>query len=280
MKSRIFTWLKEHPLVLFFPLSYLFSTMLWFPQIASAQGLTNNPASTYWHLLGGLGPMLAAILVTGIISGKDGLRELAARICKWRVGGRWHLFVWLAPVGIFLVGAVVVRVVWGVWPDFRLFGRTDEYPQLPLLVWWAANIFFYGFGEEVGWRGFALPRLQKKYNALAATAVLSIFWTIWHLPLFLFNSGYMKMGLGEFMGLSLSFFLGAVIFTWLYNSTKGSILIAAIYHGASDIVFTTPSPGNLDIVTGVLMTVLGIVILLTHKPATLSRADKLAVAAD
>lgn len=280
MKSRTFTWLKEHPLFLFFPLAYLFSTILWFPQIASAQGLTSSPASTYWHLIGGLGPMLAALIVTAIISGQDGLRELAARAFKWRVGRRWHLFAWLAPVVIFLVGAVVVRFVWDVWPDFRLFGRTEEYPQLPLLIWWAANIFFYGFGEEVGWRGFALPRLQKKYNALTATAILSVFWTIWHLPLFWFIPGYMKMGLGDFMGLSLSFFLGAVIFTWLTNSTRGSILIAAIYHGASDIVFTTPSPGNLATVTGVLITVLGIIILLTHKPAMLSRVGKRVAAMD
>ena len=218
--------------------------------------------------------MLAALLVTRIISGRAGLRELVTRSFKWRVGARWHLFVWLAPAIIFLVGAVIVRLVSNVWPDFRLFGRTDEYPQLPLLVWWAANIIFYGFGEEVGWRGFALPRLQKKYGALAATAILSVFWTIWHLPLFWFIPGYMKMGLGDFMGLSLSFFLGAVIFTWLYNSTRGSILIVAIFHGVSDIAFTTPSPGNLDVVIGILMTVLGIIILLTHKPATLSRSEK------
>ena len=274
MKFQTFTWLKEHPLVSFFPLAYLFSTLLWFPQITSAQGWTSTPVSPYWHLIGGLGPMLAALLVTAIISGREGLRELASRIFKWRVGARWHLFAWLAPVVIYLVGTVVVRLVWNVWPDFRLFGRTNEYPQLPLLVFWAANIIFFGFGEEIGWRGFALPRMQKKYNALAATAILSVFWTIWHLPLFWFIPGYMKMGLGDFMGLSLSFFLGAVIFTWLYNSTKGSILIAAIFHGAMDIAFTTPSPGNLDVVTGILMTVLGIIILLTHKPATLSRSGK------
>lgn len=272
MKSRIFTRLKEHPLVLFFSLAYLFSTILWFPQIASAQGLTSSPASIYWHLIGGLGPMLAAILVTGIISGRDGLCELAARALQWRVGVRWHLFVWLAPVAIFIMGAVIVKFVWGVWPDFRLFGRTDEYPRLPLLIWWAANIIFFGFGEEVGWRGFALPRLQKKNNALTATAILSVFWTMWHLPLFLFIPGYMKMGWGDFLGLSLSFFLGAVILTWLYNSTRGSILIVAVYHGVSDIVFTTPSPGDLAAVVGILVIILGIVILLTHKPATLSRA--------
>ena len=274
MKSKTYTWLKEHPLVPFFPLAYLFSTLLWFPQIASVQGWTSSPASPYWHLIGGVGPALAAFLITAIISGREGLGELVTRILKWRVGTRWHLFVWLAPVVIYLVSTVVVRLVWGEWPDFRLFGRTNEYPQLPLLVWWAANIIFYGFGEEIGWRGFALPRMQKKHNALVATAILSVFWPIWHLPLFWFIPGYMKMGLGDFMGLSLSFFLGAVIFTWLYNSTKGSILIAAIFHGAMDIAFTTPSPGNLDVVIGILMTVLGIIILLTHKPATLSRSEK------
>jgi membrane protease YdiL (CAAX protease family) len=274
MESKTFTWLKEHPLVLFFPLAYLFSTILWFPQIASAKELTTRPVSTYWHLIGGLGPMLAAILVTGITSGRDGLRELATRVFKWRVDGKWHLFAWFAPVVIFLIGTVIVRLVWNVWPNFRLFGSTNEYPQLPLLVWWAANIIFYGFGEEVGWRGFALPRMQKKYGALTATVILSVFWTIWHLPLFWFIPGYMKMGLGDFMGLSLSFFLGAVIFTWLYNSAKGSILIVAVFHGASDIAFTTPSPGNLDVVIGILMTVLGIVIILTHKPATLSKLEK------
>jgi len=274
VKSRTFIWLREHPMVLFVPLAYLFSTMLWSPQIASAQGWTNTPASTYWHLIGGLGPMLAAILVTGIVSGRDGLRELIGRTFKWRVGARWHLFVWFAPAAILLVGTVVVGLVWRVWPDFRLFGRTDEYPQLPLLGWWAANIIFYGFGEEIGWRGFALPRLQKNHGALAATAILSVLWTIWHLPLFWFIPGYMKMGLGDFMGLSLSFFMGAVVFTWLYNSTKGSILIPAVFHGTSDIAFTTPSPGNLDVVVGILMTVLGVVVLLTHKPATLSRSGK------
>lgn len=274
MKTQAFTWLKEHPLILFFPLAYLFSTIFWLPQIASAQGWTASSASSYWHLIGGLGPLLAALLVTGIIAGREGLRELATRVFKWRVGPHWYLFAWLAPVVIYLIGAIVVRLVWGEWPDFRLFGRTNEYPQLPLLIWWAANIFFYGFGEEVGWRGFALPRMQKEYNALAATAILSVFWTCWHLPLFLFIPGYMKMGLGDFMGLGLSFFLGAVIFTWLYNSTKGSILIAAIFHGASDIAFTTPSPGQLDVVAGILMTVLGTVVLLTHSPAALSRSGK------
>jgi uncharacterized protein len=274
MITQLYTWLKEHSLLLFFPLAYLISWLLWLPQLAAAQGFVDSPASPYWHLVGGIGPLVAALIVTALVAGREGLRELDGRICKWRVGVRWHLFVWLAPVVIYLIAAVIVRFVWGEWPDFRQFGKTSEYPQLPRLVFWLGNIVLYGFGEEVGWRGFALPCLQQKFGALSATAILSVFWTFWHLPLFWFIPGYMKMGLGEFMGLSLSFFLGAVIFTWLYNSSKGSILLPAIFHGTSDIAFTTPSPGSLDMVTGILITVLGIVILLTHKPATLARAEK------
>jgi uncharacterized protein len=274
MITQLSTWFKEHSLVLFFPLAYLISWLLWLPQLAAAQGFVDSPASPYWHLVGGIGPLVATLIVTAFIAGRAGLAELGRRIFKWRVGVRWHLFVWLAPVATYLIAAVIIRFGWGEWPDFRQFGQTSEYPQLPRLVFWVANIVLYGFGEEVGWRGFALPRLQKRHSALTATAILSLFWTFWHLPLFWFIPGYMKMGLGEFMGLSLSFFLGAVIFTWLYNSTKGSILLPAIFHGASDIAFTTPSPGSLDMVIGILITVLGIVILLIHKPATLARTEK------
>lgn len=268
------TWLKERSLFLFFPLAYLISWLLWLPLVAAAQGFTHSPASPYWHLIGGIGPMVAAFLVTWLTAGQAGVNELVGRIGKWRVGVQWHLFAWLAPVVIFLIAALIIRIVWGVWPDIRRFGRTSEYPELPMLVYWLANIFFYGFGEEVGWRGFALPRLQKRLGAFAATAILSLFWTAWHLPLFWFGSGYMTMDWGEVAGLCLSFFLSAIIFTWLYNSTAGSILLVAIFHGTADIAFTTPSPGNLDVVVGMLMTLLGLAILLTHKPGTLSRAEK------
>jgi membrane protease YdiL (CAAX protease family) len=267
-------WLKARSLFLFFPLAYLLSWLLWLPQVAAAQGLTETPASPYWHLIGGIGPMVAAFLMTWLTAGQAGVNERIGRIGKWRVGSQWHLFAWFAPVVIFLFAALIIRIVWGAWPNIRQFGRTSEYPELPMLVYWLANLFFYGFGEEVGWRGFALPRLQKRFSALFATALLSLFWTACHLPLFWFVPGYMAMGWGEIAGLSLSFFLSVAIFTWLYNSTAGSILIVAIFHGTADIAFTTPSPGNLDVVVGMLMTLLGLVILLTHKPSTLSRSEK------
>ena len=80
------------------------------------------------------------------------------------------------------------------------------------------------------------------------------------------------MGLSGAVAWYFSILLGAVLFTWLYNSTQGSILIAAVFHGTADIVFNSPSPGDLATVIGVLMTLWGIIVLLAYKPATLSRS--------
>ena len=270
--TKISTWLREHPLVLFFTLAYAISWTIWLPLLASAQGFTSKPASPYLHLLGGMGPISAAVLITGFIGGRTALQDLLRRMFQWRVRVTWHLIAWLSPLVVFAVACVIVRVTSGVWPDFSRFGQSEEYPRLPLLIYWVADILFLGWGEETGWRGFALPRLQKRYNALTATFILSIFWALWHLPLFWFIDGFMKMGFGGAIGWYFSILLSAVLFTWLYNSSQGSILIVAVFHGIADIVFDSPVSGNMAAMIGMLMTLLGVLVLVIYKPAALSRS--------
>jgi membrane protease YdiL (CAAX protease family) len=88
-----------------------------------------------------------------------------------------------------------------------------------------------GIGEEIGWRGYALPRLQKDYNALSSTVILTIFWVLWHLPLFfyLFDPAIAVRWV-------FALYMGAIVFTWLFNSTDGSILIAAVFHGCFNYI--------------------------------------------
>jgi len=274
MASQLTTLAKKHPLVLFFVLAFGISWLIWLPLAASAQGLLNRPVSPYLHLIGGLGPMLAAMIVTSLVAGKAGMQELVGRMSLWRVNLRWHLIAWFGPAALFIIAAVIARVVWGARPELSHFGQTKEYPELPVFVYWAANIFFFGFGEETGWRGFALPRLQKSHNAFTATFILSIFWALWHLPLFWFATDFMKMGLGGAMGWYFSILLGSVLLTWLYNSTQGSILIVAIFHGTLDIVFSSPVSGDLATIIGMLITLWGIAVFLVYRPATLSRTGK------
>src|SRR5512133_1378213 len=163
MASKLTALAKMQSLILFFVLAYTISWLIWLPQVASAQGFLERPVSPYLHLLGGLGPMLAALIVTAITAGKAGLRELAGRMSRWRVKLVWHLIAWFGPVVLFVIASTIIRVISGAWPDVSRFGQTKEYPQLPILVYWLANLFFFRFGEETGWRGFSLPRLQQRY---------------------------------------------------------------------------------------------------------------------
>jgi membrane protease YdiL (CAAX protease family) len=156
------------------------------------------------------------------------------------------------------------------------FGRSREFPQFSALGFPAYNILSFGHGEEVGWRGFALPRLQTRHSAFFATLLLTLGWALWHLPLFLYRPGYVTMGAADVVGWFLSFLTGAVLLTWLYNESKGSLLVVALFHAAVDIVFTSDISSQPVITTaGVLMTCWGFIVLVVTGPNYLSRHGKM-----
>ena len=135
-----------------------------------------------------------------------------------------------------------------------------------LLVWFLT----FGPGEETGWRGFALPRLQKGRSALAATVVLWVFWALWHLPLFFY-----LYDVTVIVGLFLGLLAGAITFTWLYNSTGGSILMTAGWHGAFDFVTgcITCKAGIAAAILSTCVMIWAVVVVVWFKPAVVSRAD-------
>jgi membrane protease YdiL (CAAX protease family) len=97
----------------------------------------------------------------------------------------------------------------------------------------------YGIGEETGWRGFLLPRLQGNRSALSATARLTLIWAGWHLPAFFFREGYVGLGAAGVVGFLFGLAAGAVVLTALYNASNGSILVAALWHGSWNWVATS-----------------------------------------
>jgi membrane protease YdiL (CAAX protease family) len=149
---------------------------------------------------------------------------------RWRVGFKWIL-VAVAPGFVFLISVVILRSIEGVWPDIGQFGYVAELPQLMGLVGWVIWIVTFGLGEETGWRGFALPRLQKHHTALVSTLILSALWLIWHWPLFFYKEFYMTMNTVTTLIWMFGFIPSSIAFTWLYNSTGGSILMAMLLHG-------------------------------------------------
>ena len=114
----------------------------------------------------------------------------------WRAAPVWHVVAWLGPFALFAIAVLVVRFVSGDTWQPRSFGRSLEYPHLPESVYWGASLLFYGWGEETGWRGFALPYLQARYSAITSTLLVSVMWACWHIPLFSFCAGPFSHGGG------------------------------------------------------------------------------------
>ena len=260
---------KSGSLPMFFILAYAFSWAVEIPLALKAQGLLDTPLPFSAHYLGAYGPLLAAIVMTWVTAGQEGLRELLGRMFKWRVRPGWWL-VALAPLVLYALVGVVLRFVQGQWPDAGALGQIDFLPNLgagALLLWFLT----FGLGEEAGWRGYALPRLQRGRNALSATVILWVFWALWHLPLFFYLYDVTVLP-----GLLLGLLAGAITFTWLYNSTAGSILLLAVWHGAFNFTTgcVTCKTGVAAAVLSALVMVWAVVVVIWFKPATLSHADK------
>jgi uncharacterized protein len=262
--------LRRYPLLLFFLLSYAISWSIWSPLLLAKQGIILDRPPQYLHLLGSLGPAVAALITTRICSSSVGFRDLFRRMFNWRVAPQWYAIA-LLPFLLFF-GAVLFTGS-NSWQP-QSFGRSAEYPELPALLYGIASIFFYGWGEETGWRGFALPHLQTDHSALKATVILSFGWALWHLPLFGFMPGFSRMGVVGVLGWYFSLLTGAIILTWLTNSTSGSIPIAAIFHGTMDIVFVSPASPSITTALGALITIWGLAVLSIAKPQYLSATGK------
>ncbi|MFC5928798.1 CPBP family intramembrane metalloprotease [Cryobacterium melibiosiphilum] len=253
---------SRHPVVTFVVLSYAISWAFWVPLLADRQGWVSFSASPYLHLAGGLGPAIAAIIVTAFVAGRVGLADLGRRVVAVRGRARWLLLAVLGPLVLFAIAVVVARVVDGVWPDVNRFGASVEYAALPLLVFWAANLLFYGFGEEIGWRGFAQPTLQRRHSALVTALIVSAMWAAWHLPLFGITPTYRAMPAAGFIGFAVSILVASLVFAWLYLKSSGSIVVVAVFHAVFDIATTTPTSTPLiPTLMGAVITIAGLAVI-------------------
>jgi membrane protease YdiL (CAAX protease family) len=179
-----------------------------------------------------IAPGLAAVIVTAWVSGSTGVADLAGRVGRWRFPLRWWV-VALSPLA-FLAIALVISELAGEAPELEGFGRYSGVASLGIggvVVFALLN----GFGEEIGWRGFALPVLQRRHGALRATMIIAAAWALWHLPLFLLLDSYRGFGPFTAIGFTIGIAAGSVVLTWIYNGTGGSVLAAAVWHAAYNL---------------------------------------------
>ena len=204
--------IKRHPLFFYFLLAYALTWILT-PLIA---------ISPLYGLPGLFAPAIAAVLVTHITEGREAVRQLLGRLRIWRVGAQWYLFALAFPLP---VSAIIMYL--GV-----LFGAPNQV-QLSPVTGLSLVIFMMVVGEEIGWRGYALPKLMESQPALQASLVLGILWGLWHLPTFLLPGlPQSNVPIPAYLLYTMAL---SVLFTWLYQHTQGSLLLATLFHGAIDI---------------------------------------------
>src|SRR5215212_410367 len=231
---------RSHPLVTFFVLAFAITWVVWVPRAA---GVPLGVLGQVWTWI----PAIAALLAAALTGGRGAVRDLGARLVRWRVGWQWYVVVILGPAVFSLVVAGVYVMLGGSWADAAP-PALREGPLLLLPIFLAILTLTDGLGEELAWRGFALPQLLTRYNALAASLILGVIWALWHLPL-LWTEGNGMFHQPVWL-LLMDVTAKSVLFTWVFLHTRGSVLIAMLFHGATNLFLVSPdvaSTGDLTL---------------------------------
>jgi membrane protease YdiL (CAAX protease family) len=240
----VFNIPKRSPLVSYFILTYIISWTIWSPVVASAQGWVTWNVPYMLYYLGSFGPLISAMLITARTDGRVGIRDLLGRIVKWRLEFRYYAFAILVPIGLFMLAYLLNRVITGAWSHLNLLGKVDYLPYLGPFGVLGLWLLTYGLGEETGWRGYALPHLQKNRSAASATLILALLWATWHFPAFFFRDTYIEMGPLGFPMFAFMMIFSTMVFTWLYNSTHGSVFIVIIFHAVFNWLSVSEAGGQ------------------------------------
>jgi membrane protease YdiL (CAAX protease family) len=225
-------FIRKHPLVSYFILAYGVMWLVISPMVIDALGLFKVPdaVSLLSYILSSLlGPTVAAFWVTGVLEGKAGMSRLLRRTFQMRAGLQWYAVILIAPLMIW-IGAY--SFIYNGAPLINLAAN----PSLLISVFLPFVLFgllIPSIGEEPGWRGFALPRLQKQYGPITGTLILGTLHGIWHLPALL-TPMFDPFTLSGFTHFVLTAIAATFLYTWVFNNTRGSVWIAIVLHASGN----------------------------------------------
>jgi membrane protease YdiL (CAAX protease family) len=209
-RSGLTAFVRRHPLLVFFALAF---AITWAP--------------TPFGIFMAAGPLIAAVIVTAVVDGRRGLRELGSRMIRWRVGWQWYAAALLIPLAVVL-GTGGLNVALGA-PDSAI--RDLELSALVLAFALRLVIpFFSPLGEEPGWRGFALPRMLADRSPFEATLILGLIVAVWHAPL-IFIAEEDLPPIFLLTTVAVTFF-----YTWLFIHSGGSVFITIVAHATEGLI--------------------------------------------
>ncbi|HVP43989.1 MAG TPA: CPBP family intramembrane glutamic endopeptidase [Terriglobales bacterium] len=243
---------RRHPLPLFFLLAF---SGFW-----ACLALDRVPRLHYWvPFLGVFAPAVAAIIVTGMSDGESGIRRLMQRLGRWRVRPQWYAIA----IGLPIMQALIATTVAVLLHKYKGLSLDALRPILPSM--WV--VFIFATGEELGWRGFALPHLLARYRAVYASLILGTLHSVWHWPLILLPHGLMSdLPLLPWTAAVLA---EAIVFTWIFQNTGGSVLLAVLFHGTvnnSMLLFDAIDATWMPWIKSGICVVTGVAVLLAAGP--------------
>jgi hypothetical protein len=229
--KRIIT---NYPLASFIVVSFIYSWTLWLLMILSKQGML--PFNFPTNFLGSFGPAIGAIVVSLIISGRKGLKELFGRLKIMKVSA---LSYSVALLFIVIVTVIALAIFYFAIDSSVSFGKIDSW--LNAVIYFFV-IFFLGgpLGEEIGWRGFLQPKLMERFSPIVASLIIFAIWFAWHIPLF-WLEGAAQQG-SSMLNFATMVLCMSFLFTWLYLKTKGSLMLALLFHTSINYVSAYITP--------------------------------------
>jgi uncharacterized protein len=260
---------NHKPVVIFILLTYLLSWGLMGLFIAQHRGWISAPIPFEpFLILGSWFPNIAAFLVIAfVLKQKGGIRQLLRGWLKFKLPAFWYL-VAITPVVFAVLSMFIYKLLYGVNPVSEIV--FDPLSMLALLI---ISTVTGATGEELGWRGFALPRLQMRMSALNASLVLGVIWSLWHLPLWFAGLGYEKIPFAAYAIMVMSY---TVLITWACNNTRGSMVIVTLFHLMMNVAMNI-----LEIrayfVYALLVLVITVVVVFLYGPSKLSKAAELPI---
>jgi membrane protease YdiL (CAAX protease family) len=240
--------LAERPLLGFFLLSFSVSWILWIPLLyghfkygwTGWEGNSWTNPRTMLGMLGATGPAISAMILTYSLEGREGVQRLFRRMLLWRVGAFW----WLVGLYAFWLGGSLVSSVLQLAPLRNIVIQNAlALINIPVLIGLLQMPLLVGVvGEEVGWRGFALPRLLERHDPIAASVILALPWILWHAPLAVFPEWTGNTPLPQFLAKYVVLILPlSLVFTWFFQKTRRSLLLAVVFHRAFNLTFNAYS---------------------------------------
>jgi membrane protease YdiL (CAAX protease family) len=217
--------------------------------------------------------------VAGKTQGRAGVRALLRKLLVWRVGLRWYLFAVFAMAVLFGLAILLYNLIV---PSAHLPVLSGQFPaasplQMILSVIPIFIVLSLVNGEELAWRGYAMPQLQARYSALVSSLIMGVIWTVFHLPLFFTRTGSSQAD-WPFASFLVSTVVISVLYTWLLNHTQGSVLLAYLFHGAANTWTRVFSIDHADPLVGWLVdgliVLLAVIVVLYEGRENLSRTEK------